>query len=315
MTFARVLTMAAGCLVLAGAAKARQADDPWAPTVVTVTAKYPGPVLWKAVSGDHVVWILGVPSITSPHAAWDSRRVEGLVSGAEAVYVPPTAAGGLGTALKYLSGKGLPGGRTLDGVAAPDDYRAFQALAGRVGLKTADYAHDKPAWAGLRFRTNVFQKMLLPVNAAEGKAIALAKAHAVPVRTIAHLRADAVIDALGGLSDAEGQACFGQLVADAAYTADRVDAMTAAWTAGDIAGYRRLFDDEPRVGCVDKAVDQAAIGDKGLNATVATIGEAMAGTRRSLVILPMRLLIGTADLKARLQAAGIMLQPPPGLDN
>ncbi len=310
--FRRHLPLVLMALTLAWGASARQVDDPWAATVVTVTAPYPGPALWKAVSGDHVVWILGVPAVTISHAAWDARHLEALVAGAEAVYFPPTAAGGLGAAFKYLSSKGLPGGQTLAQAAAPEDYATFQTLAGRYGLSVDDYAHDKPAWAGLRFRTNAFQKMKLPVNAMEGRMIALAKAHNIPIRTIARLKPNAFIDALSGLSEADGRTCFGRLVADTAFVTDHVEAMTAAWTAGDMAAYTRLSADEPKAGCIDAALDQAGVSDKGLDATVMAIEDAMSGTRRGVVVLPIRLLVGAQDLKARLRTAGIDLQSPVG---
>ena len=59
---------------------------------VVVSGAQPGPGLWKASKGDHVLYILGTQSPLPRDMEWDAREVRGVLERAGAVLGSPGVA-------------------------------------------------------------------------------------------------------------------------------------------------------------------------------------------------------------------------------
>src|SRR5262245_41645988 len=55
---------------------------------VVVTGEQPGPGLWKVSKGDHVLWILGTPSVLPKDVIWRPAEVESTIATSQAFLMP-----------------------------------------------------------------------------------------------------------------------------------------------------------------------------------------------------------------------------------
>jgi hypothetical protein len=62
-------------------------SDP--PEELTVTGRYPGPPLWRVISGTHELWIFGTLTVIPKDITWGSVIVERVIARADEVLLPP----------------------------------------------------------------------------------------------------------------------------------------------------------------------------------------------------------------------------------
>jgi hypothetical protein len=108
--------------------------------VVTVTAVYSGPALWKVSSGDHVMWILGEISPFPRKWKWKSKEFDTVLRDSQELLIDFSGywhvEGPQKTALEN-AGK-LPEGTTLKDVIAPQLHERVVATAARFGKPSVD---------------------------------------------------------------------------------------------------------------------------------------------------------------------------------
>ncbi|MDV6330263.1 TraB/GumN family protein [Asticcacaulis sp. 201] len=284
----------------------------WSTTEVVVTGQYKGPALWKVTKGDGVVWIIGVLSVTTANPQFDQKRIDTILTGAQTVYLPPEAKGRVGAMFQYLSSRRLKPGQTLRDVTAPEDYARFLALSSKYGIEPARYANDTAIWAALRFRAAVSSISGYTDSDVINAILKLAKRHKVKVEHIATYKISPLLKRISRATDAEGRHCFATTLDGIEFDARTMNRLTADWATGNLAGLKAVYAGNTAPQCMEDDDLAKDFRDRSGSDTVAMIERALGNTKRSVMILPVSVLI-KGDLLDRLRAKGYLVQLPVSL--
>ncbi|MGC1301979.1 MAG: TraB/GumN family protein [Caulobacteraceae bacterium] len=328
----RLLAAATAALALAGAASGQpvQAPVPATPapspesaeplsaeatTVATldIVKHLPGPALWKVTKGDSQVVILGGLTPLPHMLAWDTQRIQRALTGADALYLQPRPRLGvfemIGLAITKRALQ-LPGGQTLDKVLPPAERARFLALTATIHKKPGDYAHWKPAVAGLLLIAD-FRKA---AGLSEGKpgttVMHLAKDARVPVRYVGDFDLGPYIKTTATLSPAANLACFDAALDDIDQEAAHSREASDAWARGDL----KTVGENYRVSVLDRCLLQVpsvqGLVEKGTSIGVKTIEAALAKPGKSVAVIDLNFLLRRGGILDRLKAEGATLSVP-----
>ncbi|WP_343685286.1 TraB/GumN family protein [Asticcacaulis sp.] len=284
-----------------------QDDTIWSTTDVTVVKRLPGPALWKVVRDDKVVWIIGSAQIEGK-AGWDSTRIENILTGAETLYTPPTASGGVSLIFRLMKDKDLPGRTTLKDVLPEAEYARFQVTARRYGIKTNDIEKDKPLWAGMRLSMKINQKYGYSSSAVVDRLSKVAKKKKVKVRAVASYEAKPLLNQIAAIDAEESRRCLTMTLDSLDYDIPNVPIVTKAWAAGDVTRLKPIWRNGPEGDCLQGL--GADLSARVSGDTIAVIEKAMSGSKRSVLILPMGMLINDDWLVSGLRARGYQVREP-----
>ncbi|MDC7683799.1 TraB/GumN family protein [Asticcacaulis sp. BYS171W] len=298
-----LLAAVPACAQTAGTAN----PEDWGLTEVAVTKDLPGPALWRVTKGDKIVWIIGTTTIQGK-AAWDSARIDRILSDAETLYLPPAAVGGISVVYSVMKDKDLPGKTRLKDVVSAAEYARFVETARRHGIKTADIEKDKPLWAGLRLSMAVSKKYDYSSSSVINQLTKTAKKHKVKVRRVATYEIKPLLSQVNGIDAAEARRCLTASLDTIDYQTKNVPIATSAWVGGDVARLKPILNQYPKGDCLDALGDDLTA--RSVADTVGTIEKAMTGARRSVLILPMHALTGDDRLIGELRRRGFTVREP-----
>jgi hypothetical protein len=306
----------AGVAVLASLATALgagsvRADEPsWTVGEVVVTAKAQGPVLWRVARGGSEVWILGALPTMPRRQAWNTARLERVITGANVVLTRPRASVDLFTVLGVLTHLDLPRGRTLDQELPPDLEARFVHARALAAASPRRYARLKPVWAAWRLLADYYGAAGLSYTEPQDTLVRLASRHHTPVRPIATYRAKAVVRNFEAMTDAEGQACLADAAADIEHDAGHAAAAGQAWAAGDLRTVRAHYAEPSFRLCLEEARSFVALRDQSVDDTVAAIDAALSRPGKSVAIFPLGDLLRDGGALQRLRAQGATITAP-----
>ena len=140
----------------------------------------------------------------------------------------------------------------------------------------------------------------------------LARAHHVPVRTLAHIDAAPLIRSLEKLDEAGQLACYDAAVAQTEAISSRGGAAAAAWGDGRFAALRALKAPGLETACLAGIAGGRAVIEKGTADTVASIEDALRRPGRSVALAPIEYLTQANGVLDRLKAKGAEIGVPPG---
>jgi hypothetical protein len=304
-----LFALAASATACAGGARA--AEEPsWTVGELVVTAKAQGPVLWRVTKGASEVWILGALPNMPRNQAWNTARLERVITGANVVLTRPRATVDLFTVLGVLTHLNLPRGKTLDQELSSDLEARFARARALAGTSAARYARLKPVWAAWRLLADYYGAAKLSYTEPQDTLARLASRHHTPVRPVATYRAKAVVRNFEAMTDAEGQACLADAATDIEHDSRHAAAAAKAWAAGDLRAVRDHYG-EPAFGlCLEEAPSFVALRDRSVGDTVAAIDAALARPGKSVAIFPLGDLLRDGGALQRLRAEGATITAP-----
>lgn len=304
-------------LAVATPAFAQAPDEPGSVLVeeLTVLGRPPGPPIWKVKKGDAELFVVGAVGPIHHQQAWDSRRLQRLLDGADRLLAPPEAQVGPLQALRFLAGDlwrvRLGSGPRLEARLPTPLRDRFVRYRSASDLKASRYEDWKPAVAGFLLLSDVRQAGGLS-EAKPGSTIRrLAEARRVKVRPLAQYRLQPLVAAAGSLSDADHLACLEEVL-------DQLDRETGAprelgdaWAEGDLAAVRRL----QRASALDRCLHRSAKGRRVLDAQIGTAAEALADALerpgRTVALVDLAYVLPLEGVLDRLKASGAEVSVPP----
>ena len=288
------------------------ADEPsWTVGELVVTAKAQGPVLWRVAKGGSEVWILGALPNMPRKQAWNTARLERVITGANVVLTRPRASVDLFTVLGVLTHLNLPHGRTLDAELSPDLEARFALARSLAGTSAARYARLKPVWAAWRLLADYYATAKLSYTEPQEALVRLASRHHTPVKPIATYRGKAVVQNFEAMSDAEGQACLADVAADIEHDSRNAAAAARAWAIGDLPTVRAHYGEPKFRLCLEQAPSFVTLNDRSVDDTVAAIDAALSRPGKSVAIFPLGDLLRDGGALQRLRAEGATITAPP----
>lgn len=306
IVFAAALVAAAWSACAQTTVTLTPAADDWSLTEVSVVKNLPGPALWKVIKGDKVVWLIGDARIDATKT-WDSARIDRILSDAEGLYLPPAPKFSLLALYAVMSGKDLPGKRTLRDVLPPAEYARWTQLARTYEIDTRDIEKDRPLWAAVRFLDAVSTKKGFSSQAITQHLTLVAKRHKVKVARISRMETRALVKQTNAIDEAEGRRCLAVMLDLTDYMVATTAAQTDAWASGDVEALKAILRAQPKADCHEALGGQ--LRAQWTADTLRLVDTAMQGTRRSVLLLPMSMLLDER-LVNELRAQGYQVRTP-----
>jgi hypothetical protein len=307
----KIFLFALSSLLTALGGRALGAEEPsWTVGELVVTARPQGPVLWRVAKGGSEVWVLGVLPNMPRHQAWNTARLERVITGAGVVLTQPRASVDLFTVLGVLTHLNLPRGRTLDQELPPDLETRFVHARALAGTSAARYARLKPVWAAWRLLADYYNAAKVSYTEPQDTVVRLASRHHTPVRPVATYRAKPILRNFEAMTDAEGQACLADAVTDIEHDSRHAAAAAEAWAAGDLRAVREHYADPAFRLCLEAAPSFVALRDRSVADTVDAVDAALARPGKSVAIFSLDDLLSDRGALQRLRAEGATITAP-----
>jgi uncharacterized protein YbaP (TraB family) len=218
------------------------------PEELTVTARYPGPPLWKVSSGTHELWIFGTLSVIPKDITWGSVIVERVIARADEMLLPPGIDAAARNPFRYVSlffrvrkltrnENGAP----LKDVLPSDLYARYATIRDRYdGPRSLE--QERPAVVAGRLYTRAIDASGLAFGGKLQSSIERLARDAHVKRTDTEVRADPgeLLDAAQALSRQAEIDCFATVLASIENDLPGIAERGRAWAVGDIAALRRF---------------------------------------------------------------------------
>jgi hypothetical protein len=280
---------------------------------VVVTKTLPGPALWKVTKGPSEVIILGGLTPLPHMLEWDTLRVEHALSGADALYLQPRPKLSPLEAIGLAINKGalqLPGNQTLEEALPPPERARFLRLMQTIHKKPQDYAHWKPAVAGLLL-INDFRRAAGLSDGKPGTTVMhLAEDAHVPVRYVGDFDLGPYIKTASTLSAQANIACFDAALDDIDREASQGRAAADAWAHADLKTVGQTYKVSVLDRCLLQAPSVQGLLEKGTEEGVRTIETALVTPGKSVAVVDLNFLLRPNGILDRLKAAGATISIP-----
>ncbi|MFT3996440.1 MAG: TraB/GumN family protein [Asticcacaulis sp.] len=287
------------------------AQEDWVESEVVVRGKaVVGPALWRVSDDDSQVIIIGVLPVFPKKQAWKTTRIENALRGANSLITPPDNSTGPGDLWSLMRNKGLPDRGTLKDSLPPALYARYEATARRAGVPTKDFAKDKPVWAGARLRREVLQKYGLSENEPVATIRRFARAANVPVKAVGRYDSGPLFKAVNAMSEEAGEACLSYTLDDIDFDIDRAPRAAQAWSVGDIATVRSLYQGSVLMKCLSGSPLATATLNRSLADSVAAVSAALDKPGKTVAVLPLAQLLRKGGVLERLRAKGYRVSAP-----
>ena len=300
---------------------------------VVVSGVQPGPGLWRASKGDHVVYILGTQSPLPRDMEWEAREVREVLAEAGAVLGSPGVSigadigffRGLTLAPSALKAMKNPGGETLDELLPADVYARWSGLKQRYPGLDRGVEKKRPLIAVYELYKEALKRNGLREGGVVGPVIsqALKERGMKATSTALNLKIDDPRDALAdfrkeGFKPQDLQ-CFGDTLDIIEYGLPQAAARANAWAVGDLEALRAMPQGRRQVqACLSAWTETDTARKRGLididirvqDSWLAAMDKAVAEHPVSLAMLSINDLLRDDGYLAALARRGYRIQAP-----
>jgi hypothetical protein len=321
MTRLPVLALALAAAALASAAAPSPSATPpvqdWTNMEsVTVTAPPPGPALWHIAKGNSEVWILATVAPLPKGTTWDSKELETLMKGANAVLLPPQGKVGIFEGswflLTSLSTLEQPDGTTLESTLPGPLRGRFIATRVRIGQDPDRYNPYLGGVAALRLENDYWDFAKLTPQEPQRTIEHLASRAGVSARPVAEYPAMSVLKDVPKMTPEAHRRCLEYALSDIETQTAHAAAAAQAWSTGDLVGVKQHYSDVKLDDCLQQNSAYAAMRETAIGDMTKAVEGALNKPGRTIAVMPMGLLLRQGAVLDRLQAAGLTIDGPPG---
>jgi hypothetical protein len=312
-----VLKSAALLGLLAGPAAA-MADPPpvqdWTTETIIVTARKPGPLLWKVHRGAGEVYILAVVGPMPDDLAWDHSRLDQILDGARAVMLQPQAQIGILEGAWFLlterSSLELPDGEHLETVLDPALRDRFVRAREKLHRDPGRYEDYLPAWAGFRLFGDFLDAEKLEAREPSRTIERIADHKDVPAKPIATYEALPVVRDVRKMSDTQSRTCLKSALDDIEAEEAHQKAAAEAWALGDLDGMKANYSEATMFACLQAVPKFATLWKQSVDDTTRAADEALAAGGKSVLVTNLGVLLRKDGILDRLRAQGVTIDDP-----
>ncbi len=245
---------------------------------VVVTAKQPGPKLWRVTpvgeADDHELWILGVLSPLPKDLAWDSSSVEAVLADSDEILAQPgiTVSANplkLLTVAPSLWGiKKMPNKQTLQETVPADLYERWLVLKETYIGRNRGIERQRPIMVADELYRKAIDEAGLTRSSAVYRAIdKVVKKNKIPEVSTGikrHIKSPRKAIKKFKRSQIDDVECFRKTVDRIEADLKLMRARAEAWAAGDLAALKALPFEDHNAACVE-AVMASAFADEMAN--------------------------------------------------
>lgn len=303
-----------------------------APAQIVVSAKRPGPGLWKVSKDGHVMWVFGMYAPLPPKMEWDDSRVDRLVAQSQEVLAPPMAGVGVGwlsgfkalAALPSLVGvQKSPDGAQLRDLLPADVYARWSVLKQKYIGEDEGVERYRPFFAAQELMEAALKKNGLSTSIPVRKQIeTIAKKRGVKVSStgfIVQLEDPGRVLKDFKKSQMEDTACFTKTLERFEGDIDAMRTRANAWANGNIAEIGKLDYAEREDACNDAIFNSPAakkhpafqnLRERRLESWLKAAEKALDNNTSTVAMLSMSDILGPKSYLAALQARGYTVESP-----
>jgi hypothetical protein len=316
MVVARILLLLAFVLVCSLA----RADAPAPPSewsnieTVVVTARKPGPVMWRVTKGDSSVVLIGFVGPVPKGLSWNKDGVTDALTGARQLLTNATASVGLFEGLWYLTWHSgdvyLPGGTTVDKML-PDSLRKRYVAALAKSHHDADhYATLRPPLALLRLEGDVIDAEDLTGKEPAKSIEDIARHLGVSAKPVASYEALPMLRALPQMSAAANEACVKDALDDLDDIAAHAKPAAQAWAVGDLDTLKANWSDQRFQSCIQLVPGVSVLFQRAVHDSVAAVNAALTKPGKTVMIASFGALLKKDGVLDSLKAEGLQIEEP-----
>lgn len=298
---------------------------------IVVTGAQPGPGLWKFSKGDRTLWVLGTLSPLPQHITWVSRDVDAAIAQSGIALQAPGLSvdadiglfGRLSLIPSLFKLRKNPDGATLEQRLPPELYARWGVLKAKYLGGDRAIERWRPVFAASELYKAALKKNgLIDTGVIIGPVLDKAvKAAGIDKQsTTFAIKLDdpkATLKAFNA-SSLDDVACFrktlDRLETDLAVMRTRAN----AWATGDIDTLRALPYDDQNLACLSALTESGfsqSMGIANLQEKIAdqwyrSVDEAVASHRVVFAVLPIKQLLKSDGVVAKLQAKGYAVEAP-----
>jgi hypothetical protein len=275
----------------------------------------PGPALWHVTKGDSEVWILGIIAALPKDVTWSKQPLSDVMTGANAVIVPPKAKIDLLNISWFMLGHCCSFFRLNNGKL--DDYlpnatkAKLAALRESVSGDAKLYQGDEPFGAAERLNRDFAKKYDLDGQNPMPVVLKLAGDKKVPQQPAFRFDPMPILREAVKLTPQQQLQCLEAAMEDVARAAAHGRAMAEAWAVGDIKGVKAHFAVSRLQDC--QAATVHAIGEIEQNripAFVAAIDAALNTPGKTVAVVPLSPLLRKGGVLEQLEAQHVSIEGP-----
>jgi hypothetical protein len=295
-----------------------------------VTGVVPGPGLWKVRHGENTMWILGTQSPLPAKMEWEAAKVRGAIARSDAALAPPSVSvggdvgffGRLALIPAALKLRNNPDGKPLRDSVEPAAYARWVPLRQRYFGNDRGIEKRRPIIAATELYERAMKRSGLtgPKRVYDEIERAMKKRKLKWTNSVAEFKVPNIRGAVKELQRTrlEDGNCFertlDRLETDVGYMRMRAN----AWANGDVEALRRLQRPDQYEACRDALLKSALASKYGIEGAeaqskqkwLANADAALRKNRGTFAVLPMRELLTSDGLLAKLQARGFVVEPP-----
>jgi uncharacterized protein YbaP (TraB family) len=286
-------------------------NDPDAVLVeeLVVTARLPGPAWWTVSNGQTTIYVLGSPSLAPKRMAWARGVFDRRLTGANEVILPfqdvrVKVTGVIGAAFNFIR---LRGGGPFEAALDPGRRGRFVAVRARLGEPPDHYSTRNPLAAGLVLATDYREKTSLTTSDPTKLIKLLARNAHVPVSQKSY-DLGPLMGAIIRTSQAQGMACFDEVLAQAEAGPGVTQAAARAWAQGDVRG--ALANERTYERCIAVVPGAQTFDAKVKADQVAAIEQALKRPGHAIAVVPLRPLLAQGGVLDQLRAKGYTVATP-----
>lgn len=330
---ARFLALASFISLSAAASEPPQAETSPTLETIVVTGVMPGPGLWRVVSGERQLWILGTVSPLPRGMKWEALKVGEVLGQADAVLSPASAEADLsaGDVMKMMTlarsanaAMKLPDRETLADLIPTETYALWSGLREQYLPDDKKVERQRPVFASQElFNAAIVAEGMTRTNIVWSVVSERAKELGVPIvntsvrmpLALDRSRYKAGIQALAK-SEIDDVTCFTETLERLPTDLETMKQGANAWATGDLEQLVLIRHAELKPAC--KAAYDEAMGfqkksewDRAARAAWLSAAEtALEANTTTLAVMPMADLGGPTGVLAVLRARGYTVIEP-----
>ncbi len=295
---------------LAQAPQPTTAEEEWDPNAVVITKRYPGPALWRVKRGDSEVYILGGLPVMVRRYDWDRTRMGKILDRANVLLTGPEAKAGPIAFTRWQFAKGNGPFKSLYDVLPGKAGGKFWRIAEKNGLDPKDYKDYSPVYAVMKLREDVYEKHGLSTNDPEKMLIFMARDRKTPMKPIAKYSASSLIGKLGDMDKPAREACVMATLNEIDFATGHAQKAMTAWANADLLTARANSPSSATLACLEGASSTRAMLDRATDDTVSAIDAALSKPGKSVIAVPLSVLLRPDGALERLKAKGDDISEP-----
>jgi uncharacterized protein YbaP (TraB family) len=287
-----------------------------------VVGRYPGPPLLRVSAGERTLYVFGELSPVPKGLDWDPRNAERILERAAAVIKSPRVSAATLNPIRlfkvFRAARRLartPKGTTLRDQLPADLYARYAALRARYLPDDDDEVELRPALAALRLYGAALDDVGLTTDTGIGEKLnrMMRRSRAEEVDVVVETEPELVLDELANVPREAELACFASILTSIETDLAAMKERANAWAVGDVDALRRFDYPDSQGTCLSMlyaARGLADLRDELYANWLAEAERALATHATSFSVLPMRELVASDGLLARLAARGYTVTAP-----